>query len=138
MVAVLKLVDEDFGTALDDRRSAGELRLVSQRTSARAIIAARVAQEVALLNERAQATQGTRSFMVAPGPEERALNALLPKRPPRRIDAAAETERACAAFEQRRFLLLVDDRQLDGLDDEIGLGETSDVIFLHLSPLKGG
>ncbi len=138
MVAVLKLVDEDFGTPLDDRRGAGELRLASQRTSARAIIAARVAQEVALLNQRAQAAHGTRSFLVAPGPEERSLNALLPRRPPRRIDAAAETERACAAFEQRRFLLLVDDRQLDGLDDEIGLGDTSEVIFLHLSPLKGG
>ncbi len=138
MAAVLKLVDEDFGTPLDDRRGAGELRLASQRTSARAIITARVAQEVALLNERAQASSGTRSFLVVPGAEEQALNAPLPRRPPRRIDAAAETERACAAFAKRRFILLVDEVQLDGLDDEIGLRDTSEVIFLHLSPLKGG
>lgn len=138
MAAVLKLVDEDFGRPLEERRLAGELRLASQRTSARAIITERVAQEVALLNARAQVSHGTRSFLVAPGPEEKALNPLLPRRPARRLDPAAETERACAAFAKRRFILLVDDVQLDGLDDEVGFGEASEVIFLHLSPLKGG
>jgi hypothetical protein len=138
MVALLKLVDEDFGRPVAERRPAGELRLASERTSARTIIAERVAQEVALIEARAQASQGTRSFLVAPGPEETALNPLVSRRPPRRIDAAAETERACAAFARRRFILLVDDVQLDGLDDEVGFGEASEVIFLHLSPLKGG
>jgi hypothetical protein len=138
MAAVLKLVDEAFGSPLHDRRPAGELRLVSQRTSARAIITARVAQEVALLNARSRATQGTRSFLVAPGPEEQALNPSQPRRPPRRLDVDAETERACTAFAKRRFILLVGEVQLDGLDDEIGFGDTSEVIFLHLSPLRGG
>ncbi|WP_156255425.1 hypothetical protein [Sandarakinorhabdus oryzae] len=138
MAALLKLVDEDFGRPLEERRPAGELRLASQRTSARAIIAARVAQEVVLIAERSQQSSGTRSFLIAAGPEEQALNPQAPRRPVRRLDAAAETERACAAFAKRRFILLVDDVQLDGLDDEVGFGEASEVIFLHLSPLKGG
>lgn len=138
MAALLRLLDEDFGQPDTSRRAAGELRLVSQRVSARTIIAERVAQEVALLTAREAASLATRSFLVAPAPAETALNPLFARRRPRRIDAAAETTRACAAFEQRRFILLVDDVQLDGLDDEVGLGETSEVIFLHLSPLKGG
>ncbi|OYQ35484.1 hypothetical protein CHU93_01570 [Sandarakinorhabdus cyanobacteriorum] len=137
MAAVLTVLDEDFGRPVAERRAAGQLRLVSQRTSARAIITERVAQEVALLTTREEASLATRSFLVAPAPAETALNPLFARRRPRRIDAAAEITRACAAFEQRRFILLVDDVQLDGLDDEVGLGETSEVIFLHLSPLKG-
>lgn len=140
MAALLKLVDEDFGTPVEARRPAGELRLASQRVCARTIIAERVTQEVALLNEQTRGTMAQRSFIIALDPQspELALNPASPRRPGRRRDAATEIARACAAFEQRRFLLLVDDRQLDGLDDEIGFADGAEVVFLKLSPLKGG
>ena len=140
MAALLKLVDEDFGTPVDARRPAGELRLASQRVSARTIIAERVAQEVALINNSTRGGLANRSWIVPLDEQspERTLNPLSLRRPGRRRDAASEIARACAAFEQRRFLLLVDDRQLDGLDDEIGVADGAEVLFLKLSPLKGG
>ena len=41
------------------------------------------------------------------------------------------------AFEARTFLLLVGDRQMEGLDDVISLKPDTEVTFLRLIPLKG-
>ncbi len=140
MAALLLLVDEEFGTPAEARRPAGELRLASQRVSARAIIAARVGQEVDLLNARTRGDLAARSWIVPLDEQspERRLNPFSPRRVARAKDRDAEIARACAAFEQRRFLLLVDDRQLDGLDEEIGFADGAEVVFLKLSPLRGG
>jgi hypothetical protein len=140
MAAVLKLVDEQFGATENRRQSAGELRLISQQVTARDIITQRVAAEVALLNQARTAPWPTRSLLVAaePGSPETLLNRAIPRPKRALIDVATATACALAAFQQRRFLLLVDDRELEGLDDVAGVGETSEVLFLHLSPLRGG
>lgn len=141
MPALLKLLDEDFGAGRPGQRAAGTLRLASQQVCARTIIAERVAQEVALLNQKPAGLSLGRSFIICAAPDsaEAQLNPKLAKSPTRRqFDVGAETAKALAAFDLRRFILLVDDRQLDGLDDQIGITEGSEVLFLHLSPLKGG
>jgi hypothetical protein len=54
------------------------------------------------------------------------------------IDADAEAERAITAYAANRFIMLFNDRQLEGLDEEIALTCDSEVVFLFLTPLKGG
>jgi hypothetical protein len=130
MSALLKVVDEHFGQP--SRRFAMELRLVSERSSARDLIARRVADEVASLNEKrrdhAEGHARTRSFLIAV--DEKGPEGLL--------DEKAELERALAAFERRRFIMLLDDRQLDDLDSPVTLTPGGEVVFIYLMPLAGG
>ena len=45
---------------------------------------------------------------------------------------------ALHAFENNGFFLLVNDRQVESLDEEIWLGEGATASFLKLTPLVGG
>ena len=56
----------------------------------------------------------------------------------RKIDWEAQLEKALDAFQRNGFLLLVDDRQLTDLDEEVVLKPGSQVTFLRLVPLVGG
>lgn len=46
--------------------------------------------------------------------------------------------RALEAFERGRFLLLADNRQIEGLDEVIAFTPGATVTFLRLTPLRGG
>ncbi len=149
MAALLKLVDEHFGAGETARKPAMELRLVSEKVTVRDIISRRVADEVEAVNaERlsyAIRHEQTRSFLIPieKGSVEDQLKPSLldriKKRPNQNLlDANKEIKRAIEAFESRRFLLLFDDRQIEDLDYEIPLMPDSEVVFLRLSPLKGG
>lgn len=140
MSALLKIVDEHFGPGGTERRSAVQLRLVSQRTTARDVIRQRVEAEVEALALRSRAHERTRSFLIdveATSPEG-LLNLPLVRRPPAPDRAEKETARAFAAFAKQQFIMLFDDRQVENLDDEITVGPASQVVFLYLTPLKGG
>jgi hypothetical protein len=121
-------------TTAGDVLAAMELQLVEERTSAREIIRARVHQEVRAHNAAAASRRSFRG-LVQPNEEERALN---PQRRPRRIDAQAQTEVAWDAFERGRVLLLVGDRQLTEIDEEVVLAPGTSAVFLKLVPLVGG
>ena len=54
------------------------------------------------------------------------------------IDPKRQVEQALAAFQANGFMILVDDRQVDQLDEVITLQETTQIIFLKLIPLVGG
>lgn len=100
----------------------------------REIIRSRVAQEVALFNDRpTEYFQG----LIQPTGTELTLNGY---RVPRHhvIDANEQLQRALAAFEHNGFMLLVDDRQVEHLDDLVVLQPTTVVTFLKLIPLVGG
>jgi hypothetical protein len=56
----------------------------------------------------------------------------------RRIDPEKQFELAKRAFYTNGFLLLVDDRQVDELQEEIEIGPDTTVTFLKLVPLVGG
>ena len=57
-------------------------------------------------------------------------------------DTGRRIERLLAAaergFEQGRYFLLLDDRQVEHLEEEFELGHSSSATFLLLTPLKGG
>jgi hypothetical protein len=74
---------------------------------------------------------------VQPTGAEVALNGFKLKKQ-REIDWKPQFEKACEAFEGNRILILVDDRQLEGLEERITLTAGSRVSFLKLVPLVGG
>lgn len=149
MAVVLKVTDEFFGSASStgtpSRRTAGELRLVSERVTPEDIIRRRIVDEVDAINRRTQVyadgLAGWRSFLIDIDPKapDALLNKVLPRKPrPTPVDAETETRRAMTAFAKRAFIMLVDDRQIDEPDTYVTLGPESEVVFLYLTPLKGG
>jgi len=143
MAALLRVVDERFG-ANNTRVAALELRLVSERVTAREIIRRRVEAEVALLNQRKLMHDDltrSRSLLVDVEPDsaEAKLNPLFPRLGrPKQIDTEKEVGRAVDAFTARRFIMLLDDRQIDDLDEAVTFTPGGEVVFLYITPLKGG
>jgi hypothetical protein len=110
------------------------LALPAERLTVRELIRARVFQEVQAYNERC-----SRSFwgLVQPTEAECTLNGYrLPRQ--RRLDAEKQCQRAIEAFQRNGFLILVDDRQVSDLDEEIEVTPATRVTFLKLVPLVGG
>jgi hypothetical protein len=74
---------------------------------------------------------------VQPSDSERLLNGYK-LRTPRRIEARPQVERALNAFTRNGFFLLVNDRQIENMDEEIAIGLNTQVAFVKLVPLVGG
>lgn len=110
------------------------LALPSATLSAAELIRQRVEAEVAAYNAR-----GGEVFtgLVQPEGAERLLNGFRMKQR-RLVDAEAQVRRALQAFEQNGFILLVDERQVEALDETLELTAASQVTFLRLLPLVGG
>ena len=132
MAAVLKLVDQ---TTRGEVLQEVTLTLASTRVSAREIIERRVRMEVQTFNE--QQDQQVFQGLVQPTDTERELNGYR-LRKPRKIDADEQIQRAIEAFELNRFFMLVGDRQVESLDELIGIARDTRVSFLKLVPLVGG
>ena len=117
-------------------QTAGELTLefLTERVTARELIRGRVYQEVTEHNAR---QAGLFTGLVQPRDAERTREGFR-LRTPRRIDWAEQYESALAAFARNGFLLLVDDRQVTDLDEEIELRHDTEISFLRLVPLVGG
>lgn len=152
MGALLKIRDEYFGTAKESDPAPFELRLVSERTTPGEIIRQRVTEEVETINRRRhehfEGHLRTRSFLIAVDPAsaegqlnkpDKGLRGFVGRaRRPKLIDAGQEVEKALAAFAANRFVMLFDDRQVDGLEMPLFVTPDSEVTFIHLMPLKGG
>lgn len=124
-------VDE---TTSGSRSEGRPLEVAEERLGARELIRRRVFEEVAEYNARTPAVfQG----LVQPQDAERVLDGYA-LRTPRRIDPEQQTALALEAFTRNGFLLLVGDRQVTELDEEIELGSGTEVTFLKLVPLVGG
>jgi hypothetical protein len=130
--AALKLVDQN-----SSRETLHEftLQLVSERVTARQIVQERVRHEVASFNQ--QKSDNVFRGLIQPTGTERALNGFRLKQP-RTIDVAAQLDHALAAFDRNGFLMLVDDRQVETLDEEIVVTPSTVVTFIKLVPLVGG
>lgn len=132
MPLTLTIRDEsNTGTTLNEL----SLEFLTERISVRELIRSRVYQEVKDYNARA-ATQVFRG-LVQPAEEERILNPAR-RDHPRQIDWQRQFEIAMEAYERRGFLILVDDKQTGGLEEEITLRTDTRVSFLKLVPLVGG
>lgn len=131
MSSALTVYDE---TPSGERTPACTLDFPGERVSVRELIRRRVHQEVRDYNlRRPELFQG----LVQPVDAERTLNGYR-LRAPRRIDWEEQADRATEAFERNGFIVLVDDRQAAGLDEEIAIGVDTAVSFLRLVPLVGG
>ena len=64
-----------------------------------------------------------------------ALGAL---RRPRQVDWERQFEAALESFQRNGFVILVDQRQVEGLDEQIVVAPGTEVSFLKLVPLVGG
>ncbi|MDQ4074903.1 MAG: hypothetical protein M3220_01515 [Chloroflexota bacterium] len=110
------------------------LAVPTERVTVQELIRARVYQEVADYNAlQPDYFRG----LVQPTDAERTLNGFkLPKG--RQVDAEEQFYQALLSFQSNGFILLVDDRQVDDLDETIEIGPNTSVTFLKLIPLVGG
>jgi hypothetical protein len=110
------------------------LTVPGERITIRDLIRERVLHEVEEYNRRKpEAFQG----LVQPTESERTLNGYRLKHP-RAIDAAAQFAKAIDAFRGNQIIMIVDDRQVESLDEEILVRPSTRVSFLRLTPLVGG
>ena len=123
-----------------DESAAGEtlleltLNVSDERITVRDLIRQRVYHEV---DEYNRCQPDTFRGLVQPTDSERILNGYRLKQP-RTIDADTQCAKAIGAFAGNQIILLVDDRQVESLDEEIVLGPDTRVSFLRLTPLVGG
>ena len=131
MGAALKLIDKTPGKT---QSTAWVLQVTEPILTAREILRRRVFEEVSRFNaSRKEIFEG----LVQPTDAERALNGYK-LRVPRKLDWHEQFEQAVKAFDKRTFLLLVGDRQVEKLDEELMLSPETEVTFLKLVPLVGG
>jgi hypothetical protein len=134
MSTTLKIRDETTFDAGGDEERGFTLHVVDERITVRELIRARVYREVRDYNlDQPEYFQG----LVQPSDAERSLNGFK-MRSRRRIDPERQFELAKRAFYSNGFILLVDDRQVDELEDEIQIRPDTTVTFLKLVPLVGG
>ena len=107
---------------------------LEERITVRELIRGRVYQEVKDYNaKKPEYFRG----LVEPSDAERTLNGLrLPKK--KVVDWKKQYDLAIESFKQNGFIVLIDDKQAEGLDEEIELGAGTHVSFLKLVPLVGG
>ena len=129
--------DETLGATPTDAGTVGGglvLEFLTEHVTVREIIRSRVYQEVGDYNRRKpEHFRG----LVEPTDAEKTLNGFK-LRKPREIDWQEQFDTACEAYLRNGFLILIDDKQAGGLDEEVTLGAGSEVVFLRMVPLVGG
>jgi len=134
MSTTVKIRDESTLSIGGDDDSGFLLEVPEERITVRDLIRARVYREVRDYNlDQPEYFQG----LIQPSDAERSLNGFKMRRR-RRIDPDKQFELAKRAFYTNGLILLVDDRQVDELDDEIEIRPDTTVTFLKLVPLVGG
>ncbi|WP_035566584.1 hypothetical protein [Hymenobacter sp. IS2118] len=128
---VLTILDENASGSILHRL---ELEINQEMLTVGELIARRVHDEVAAYNER---QTGVFQGLIQPTESERVLNGYQ-LRPSKLIDAEQQVYRALEAFQQNGFFILVNDRQVESLAEEVWLGEGVTASFLKLTPLVGG
>ncbi|WP_027345136.1 hypothetical protein [Hamadaea tsunoensis] len=130
-MAMVTFVDE---TTAGDRAAAWHLEIFEERLALGELIRRRVFQEVAEHNARGGDV--FRGLVQPAGAEKRPDGFRLPE--PRKVDADQQANRALEAFQRNGFVVLVDDRQVEGLDTVVELSRGTEITFLKLVPLVGG
>jgi hypothetical protein len=116
-------------------RALGEQRFTfDESVTLRELIRHRVREEVARYN----LDRGPTFFgLVQPTDAEATPNGYR-LRAPRTLDWERQADIAVAGFTKNAFFVLVGDRQVEDLDEELQLRETDDLAFVRLVPLVGG
>jgi hypothetical protein len=128
-------------TTAGESREAIELTFPTERITVRELIRSRVYQEVQDYNaEHAKASEDLKVFrgLVQPEGFEKALNGFKAPKSKKQVDWQKQFDKALEGFAGNGFLILVDDKQAEELDEEIELRRDTTVSFLKLVPLVGG
>jgi hypothetical protein len=134
MSTTLTIRDETTSSFSGDNDEEFTLDVLTERITVRELIRTRVYREVRDYNLRQpEYFRG----LVQPTDAERTLNGFKVRRG-RRIDPEKQFERAVESFYRNGFLVLVNDRQVDELEEEIEIRPDTTVTFLKLVPLVGG
>ncbi|HSK84607.1 MAG TPA: hypothetical protein VK902_14610 [Rubrobacter sp.] len=134
MSTTLKIRDETTFNPAGDEERGFTIDVVDERITVRELIRTRVYREVRDYNlDQPEYFHG----LVQPSDAERSLNGFK-MRSRRRIDPERQFELEKRAFYSNGFILLVDDRQVDELEDEIQIWPDTTITFLKLVPLVGG
>lgn len=129
----LTICDE---TPVGDRKNLRDLDFLNERITVRELIRERVYEEVREYNATSREIY---NGLVQPTETEVTLNGFRFRDNKRRqINWEAQYERALQAFENNGFFVLVDDKQVESLDEEIQIHPGMTVSFLRLIPLVGG
>jgi hypothetical protein len=131
MPATLTVHDE---TPSGQKTNTFTLDCLTERTTVREVIRARIYQEVQDYNQR---EPGCFNGLVQPLDAERVLNGYQ-LRSGRKIDWQAQYQRALDAFERNGFFVLVGNQQAESLDQEFNVCVDTEVSFVKLVPLVGG
>jgi hypothetical protein len=107
---------------------------ISERTTLRDLIVTRVREEVARYN--AAPADLFHGLVMPEGASPAVRGYTMPRR--RLLDWQKQAERALEVFEHNGFFVLVDDRQVTDLDEELELTADSDIRFVRLVQLVGG
>lgn len=128
------LIHDQTTASLGKTEHTFTVHVSGEKISIRELIRQRVTQEVDEFNTRQPAVF---RMLVQPNDAERTLNGFKFHKP-RFVEPTMQYEKAIEAFEGNGFIVLVDDYQIQGLDDEIALHPETSVTFLKLVPLVGG
>ncbi len=134
MLTSIKIFDTTTASIGKKPENSFTVRVSGEAVSVRELIRLRIFQEVEEYNQRQPEVF---RMLVQPGEAERTLNGYKFQKP-RAIEPQAQFEKAVEAFNGNGFIVLVDDRQVSTLDDEIALRPDTSVTFLKLIPLVGG
>ncbi len=117
-------------------RTISELVLpeLPDRITLRELLKTRVREEVAKANLDRETAH---HMLVQPTDAEVTLNGYRVRKS-KAIDWERQAEVAEEAFSRNGFFVIVDDRQVESLDDELELTPETEVRFLKLTPLVGG
>jgi hypothetical protein len=110
------------------------LEVLTERITVQELICSRVQQEVKEYNlKQPELFRG----LIQPTDAEETLNGYR-LRKPREIDWEQQYVAALEAFKQNQIIIIVGDKQVETLDDEIVVKPGTCVSFLKLAPLVGG
>ena len=130
-MVTLRMIDE---TGIGNKTLEKSFDFQEPCLTLREIIRQRVFREVGDYNNRQpQVFQG----LVEPGQTETLLNGSKPQKV-KLLDAQKQYQRAIEAFEQRSFIVLADNIQINDLDEALELEQLRELNFLKLVPLVGG
>lgn len=131
MSAALQIHDE---TSTGQRTASTTLVLATERVTAREVLRRRIEQEVEAFNRaKPEYFQG----LVQPTDAEAVLNGYR-LRNHRLLDWREQAASAERGFANNGFLMLIGDRQVEDLDEEIVVTPGLSISFVRLVPLVGG
>lgn len=131
---VLTIRDETASGSITNELT---LEILTETVTVREIIRSRVYQEVQDFNLKQRLGAADFRGLVTPSDAEKSLNGVRVKSG-REIDWKDQFAKACDAFTRNGILILVDDRQMENLDDEVTLRHDTGVSFIKLTMLVGG